>query len=79
MSPQSQFALLSGIHQLVQDGAQLIIATHSPILMAYPGAEIFLLDDDEIRETEYRETDHYLLTRDFLNHPERMLRELGIE
>ena len=46
--------------------------------MAYPGAQIFLLDEDEIRETEYRETDHYLLTREFLNHPERMLRELGV-
>jgi len=79
LSPQSQFALLSGMHQLIQDGSQLIIATHSPILMAYPGAQIFLLDEDEIRETEYRETDHYLLTREFLNHPERMLRELGIE
>ena len=78
LSPQSQFAVLSGIHQLVENGSQLIIATHSPILMAYPGAQILSLDADTIRPVAYTETDHYLLTREFLNHPGRMLRELGI-
>lgn len=76
LSPTRQMALLSAIHDLVQAGSQLIIATHSPILMAYPNAQIFVFDTDGITETPYEETDHFQITKEFLNNPERMLRYL---
>ena len=62
--------------RLVARDSQFIIATHSPILMAYPGARIYLLSEDGICRTAYRETEHYQLTRRFLEDPERMLRYL---
>ena len=73
LSPQNQMALLCRIHQLAEEGSQFIIATHSPILMAYPGAVIYVIDQSGIHRTEYRETEHYQLTRSFLENPERML------
>ncbi|MBQ4050555.1 MAG: AAA family ATPase [Oscillospiraceae bacterium] len=76
LSPQNQLALLSRIHSLAADGSQFIIATHSPILMACPDAVIYVIDEDGIRETPYRETAHVQLTRSFLENPERMLRYL---
>ncbi|HYR29491.1 MAG TPA: AAA family ATPase [Thermoanaerobaculia bacterium] len=75
LSPMRQLAMLVRIHDLVRAGSQFIIATHSPILMAYPGATILLLEEG-IREVKYEETEHYLVTRDFLNHRERMFRQL---
>lgn len=76
LSPSRQMTLLSQIHQLVEKGSQFIIATHSPILMAYPGADIFTLDDAGMTITAYEETEHYQLTKNFLNHPEQMLHYL---
>lgn len=76
LSPSRQMALLSLIHELVKKRSQWIIATHSPILMAYPGAEIYCLTDEGIRLTPYQETEHYQLTRRFLENPVRMLQEL---
>lgn len=74
LSPSRQLALLCRIHDLVMQGSQFIIATHSPILMAYPEADIYLADHDKkITLTEYEETEHYKLTRDFINNPEQML------
>ena len=74
LSPSRQLALLCSIHELVNKGSQFIIATHSPILMAYPEADIYLADyDRKITLTEYKETEHYKLTRDFINYPEQML------
>lgn len=74
LSPSRQLALLCRIHDLVKQGSQFIIATHSPILMAYPDADIYLADQDrKITLTEYQETEHYKLTRDFINHPDQML------
>ena len=68
LSPNSQMAMISIIHRLIQTNSQMIIATHSPILMAYPNAEIFLLDEKGITRTDYMETEHYRVTREFLNH-----------
>jgi predicted ATPase len=68
--------LLARIHELVQEDSQFIIATHSPILMAYPGAEIIALTEDGAASTPYKETEHYTLTRQFLENPERMLHYL---
>lgn len=76
LSPSRQLSLLALIHSLESRGAQFIIATHSPILMAYPGAEVLELRPEGIRSVDYRETEHYQLTRRFLESPERMLRYL---
>ena len=76
LSPSRQMAALVRIHELVKKGAQFIIATHSPILMAYPNAQIFLLGGDTIRAVGYGETEHFTVTREFLNNHERMLRAL---
>lgn len=76
LSPGRLMTLLAHIHALVQKNSQFIIATHSPILMAYPGAEVYLLTEDGIRSVGFRETEHYQLTRRFLENPEKMLRYL---
>ena len=76
LSPTRQLSLLCLLHQLSVQGAQLFVATHSPLLMACPGAEVLLFDHDGIRPTDYRHTEHYEVTRRFLNDPEGMLRQL---
>lgn len=76
LSPQRQLATLSRMHDLVLENSQFIIATHSPILMAYPDAWIYSCTKDGIRRIEYAETEHYQVTRDFLSDPQRMLQVL---
>ena len=76
MSPQRLLSLLVAIHDLVEQDAQFILATHSPILMACPGARIKLFDERGMQDTTYRETEHYQITKQFLNNPEQMLRYL---
>jgi predicted ATPase len=76
LSPTRQLSLLAAMHGLVEQGSQFIIATHSPIILGYPGATIYLFTDGAITSVPYTETEHYVITRSFLNHPERMLREL---
>ncbi len=76
LSPQNQLTLLSRIHQLVELKSQFIIATHSPILMACPDAEIYSISEKGIVSTEYERTEHYQLTKTFLENPRRMLRYL---
>ncbi len=76
LSPMRQLTLLAEIDRLVKSGSQLIIATHSPILMAYPGARILELSDGGIAEVAYKDTEHYRMTKQFLDDPERMLRYL---
>jgi predicted ATPase len=76
LSPQHQLAVLSRIHDLIGEGSQFIIATHSPILMAYPDAAIYMCGADGIVPIEYENTEHYQVTRDFLQNRERMLRIL---
>ena len=76
LSPTRQLTLLAEIHRLVQEGSQLLIATHSPILMAYPQGEILLLGEGPIHPVGYRETEHYQITKQFLGNPERMLKIL---
>ncbi|WP_425807538.1 AAA family ATPase [Desulfitobacterium sp. Sab5] len=77
LSPQRQFAFLSIIHELEKaKNAQFIIATHSPILMAYPGAIIYQCDEDGFNQINYEETDHYRLTKSFLTNPERFFKQL---
>ena len=76
LSPSRQMSLLARIHELVKDGSQFIIATHSPILMAYPDADIIAFTDDGAERTSYKQTEHFVLTRQFLNNPHNMLRYL---
>jgi len=76
LSPARQLTLLARMHQLVQQGSQFIIATHSPILMAYPDAEILGLGENGLAPVRYEDTEHYLLTRQFLNNPQGIMREL---
>lgn len=77
LSPQRQLSFLKIIHELATPGqAQFIIATHSPILLAYPGAVLYGFGEDGISEVSYQETDHYRLTRDFLNSPDRYFKYL---
>lgn len=75
MSPQGCLALLRRMHELALGGAQFVIATHSPLLLAYPEATIYALDEG-IEAVAYQETHHYRLTREFLEAPERYLRHL---
>lgn len=76
MSPQRQLAVLSRLHDLVLDESQFIIATHSPILMAYPDALIYQCSQDGVALVAYKDTEHYQVTRDFLANPDRMLQIL---
>lgn len=76
LSPSRQLAALSAIHQLVQRQCQFIIATHSPILLSYPNAKILCFDASGISEVAYTDTEHYAVTRDFLNNYERRLQQL---
>jgi predicted ATPase len=76
LSPQRQLAALARIHDLVTEDSQFIIATHSPILMAYPDAWIYLCSAEGIARTAYEDTEHFQVTRDFLANPQRMLRVL---
>lgn len=76
LSPQRQIALLALMHRLVERGSQFLIATHSPILLAYPSATIYLLDEEGIRAVPYRESPPYCVTRAVLEHPELTMQEL---
>ncbi len=64
------------MHQLVRRGSQLVLATHSPILLAYPDACIYELADGAIVPRDYEDTDHYRITADFFAHRATMLKEL---
>ncbi len=76
LSPRSCLALITRMHDLVEEGSQFIVATHSPMLLAYPGARIYELDEDGIGEVAFEDTDVVRLTRGFLEAPERYLRHL---
>lgn len=76
LSPFRQMSMLSRMHQLVGQGCQFIIATHSPILMAYPDSILYVLGDAGIEVKKLEETEHYILTKEFVNNKDRMLREL---
>jgi predicted ATPase len=76
LSPQRQLALLSLMKELVDEQAQFVVASHSPILMAFPEATILSLDDVPPVRVPWEELEHVRLTRDFLSNPERYLRHL---
>ena len=78
LSPTRQMALLSLMAGLARENSQFIIATHSPILMAFPGAEILSCDGGKITPIAYDEIEHVAITRTFLQNPQRYMRHLGI-
>ena len=77
LSPQRQLALLSIMHETCKNPAtQFIIATHSPLLLAYPNATIYSCDDGVLKKMRYEETQHYQITKRFLDNPEGFMRHL---
>src|SRR5262249_26979140 len=76
LSPARQLQFLVLLHDYVRRGGQFVIATHSPIIMAYPDACLYVFGGDGIREVPYAETEHYLVTRRVLGNPQRSLAEL---
>lgn len=76
LSPLRQLTLIAMLKEMEQQDSQFIIATHSPILLAYPGATILEFSEKGIRQVAYEDLDHVNLTRDFLNNPASFLRHL---
>jgi predicted ATPase len=76
LSPHRQLAALAAIHRLVQRESQFIIATHSPLLLAYPNARIVRFDGDGVSTVAYEQTDSFCVTRDFLNNPTERIQRL---
>jgi predicted ATPase len=76
LSPQSQLALLAMIGDMVSQDAQFIIATHSPMLLAFPDAQIYSFDRTPLEVVAYEDLDHVRITRDFLNAPARYLSQI---
>lgn len=72
LSPSRQMSMLTRMHELVKEGSQFIIATHSPIIMAYPQAVIYQIKE-RFEQIEYKETEHYQVTQSFLNNTQKML------
>jgi len=76
LSPQSQLSLLAMIGDMISQDAQFIIATHSPLLLAFPDAQIYSFDRIPVQAVAYEELDHVRITRDFLNAPNRYLTQI---
>lgn len=76
LSPLRQMAMLTRIHELVRQNSQFIISTHSPILMAYPDSVIYNLTPEGIETSRLEDTDHFVIMKEFVNHKDKMIREL---
>ncbi len=77
LSIDSQLSALIRFRELAETGSQFIVATHSPILLAYPGADIYSFDSGRIQPIRYEDTDIFRIYRYFLNNRQKMLSELG--
>jgi len=76
LSPTRQLAMMSRIHQLVRKRSQFVIATHSPILMAYPNAWIYQIGSAGLDRVSLEETEHYVVAKRFLNDPQQQILRL---
>ena len=76
LSPQRQLTLLTEIYRCAKQDSQFIIATHSPILLGLPDAEILSFDEGVIHPCEYEETESYQVTEMFINNREQLLKNL---
>jgi predicted ATPase len=79
LSVRGNLALMRRMHDLAGAGSQFVVATHSPILLGYPDARVYVLSDDGLVSTDYEETEPYELTRSFLDDRQRFLRHLFSE
>lgn len=76
LSPMRMMRLLCYMQKLVNDNSQFIISTHSPILMTFPNSEILEITEDGINSVDYKETEHFLITKRFMDAPEKMIENL---
>lgn len=76
LSPMRLMRLMVCMQQLVKENSQFIISTHSPILMTFPDAEVLEITEDGIRTVNYKDTEHYIVTKRFMDAPEKMVEEL---
>lgn len=76
LSPMRMMRLMCYMQQLVNNNAQFIISTHSPILMTFPDAEILEITEDGIHSVDYKDTEHFIITKRFMDAPERMIESL---
>jgi predicted ATPase len=76
LSPNRQISFLVRMHELIGQKSQFIIATHSPIILSYPDAWIYQTTSSGLERVEYEDTDHYQVTRQFLNHRRTYLETL---
>ena len=76
LSPSRQMTLMVLMNELVHNHSQFVIATHSPMLMAFPGAQVIELTSDGIQTVPFRQTEHFQLTKRFLDNPEKMMEVL---
>lgn len=76
LSPQRLMHLMVTMNELIKQGSQFIIATHSPVLLAYPGATIYELSKEGVSQMEFDELEHVKVTRDFLNNPSAFLNKI---
>lgn len=76
LSPMRLMRLMCYMQQLVNNNSQFIISTHSPILMTFPNAEILEITEDEIRSVDYKDTEHFMITKRFMDAPEKMIESL---
>ena len=66
--------LIAEMGRLIENDSQFIIATHSPMLMAFPGAEVFEFSKTGIEKKDYKETEHFQIMKNFTHDPERMMK-----
>ena len=76
LSPIRQLSVIRSIDRLVSKNSQFIIATHSPFLIAYPRSRILLLSENGFAEVCYEDTEHYLISKRFLDNPQRMIEQM---
>ena len=76
LSPRGIIRLMQNMDDLVQDASQFIIATHSPMLLTFPGAEIYQIKEDGIQSVRFQDTDHYRITVRFLQNPESAIEDI---
>jgi len=76
LSPMRLMRLMYCIKELVNKNSQFIISTHSPILMTYPGAEVIEISEDGIKSVNYKDTEHFIVTKRFMDAPERITEDL---
>lgn len=76
LSPMRLMRLMYCMKELVDRNSQFIISTHSPILMSFPDAEVIEITEEEIKSVDYKETEHFFITKRFMDAPEQMLKDL---